>query len=328
MNQSREISDCGLAHGIGELAAVGSKVCCPICKSRKLISWALVSEHKYVSCCDCGVAYMEPTPDFAELQNFYNECFQVNRESQARKIEGKSDALLKILNRFLPKKGRLLEIGCSYGHFLRRAKQDGWGVEGVEISRTAADWARETFGIAAYPGTLEEALPSLKPPYDAVVMLHVLEHAPEPARLVSQIREVLRPGGVLLAKTPNSASWIAHICGRTWEWLTPPAHIFLFSPLSLRLLLEHAGFQVELLGTQRGDAHNTLFEIVRSMAKRVFRASGHAPASGTPTSRRSWYHRVEAASDFLYRPFELAENIFFRRQLRHPELLVVARRLD
>jgi SAM-dependent methyltransferase len=269
---------------------------------------------------------METTPDDTELQNFYNECFQVNRESQERKIDRKSDALLKTLSRFLPGKGKLLEIGCSYGHFLRRARLNGWDVEGIEISRAAADSARETFGIAAHPGTLREVLPRLQPPYDAVVMLHMLEHSSEPARLASQIGEVLRPGGVLLAKTPNSSSWIARVCGRTWEWLTPPAHIFLFSPVSLRLLLERAGFQIELMGTQRGDAHNTMFEIARSTAKRILPISECSIGFGSPPSRRSWYLRLEAASDFLYRPFEPLENLIFNRKLMHPELLVVARR--
>jgi 2-polyprenyl-3-methyl-5-hydroxy-6-metoxy-1,4-benzoquinol methylase len=220
-----------------------------------------------------------------------------------------------------------LEIGCSYGHFLSRARQNGWEVQGVEISRVAAEWAREEFGLEVCAGTLEEVSSALGTSYDVVVMLHVLEHDPEPARLIAQVRNLLRPGGILVIKTPNSSSWIAHVCGRTWEWLTPPAHIYLFSPDSLRLLLEQADFHIESLKTQRGDAHNSLFQIVRSVTKRIVKSEGGALPSGMPPpSRRGWYRRIEAASDLLYAPLEPLESMFLNRQLRHPELLAVARR--
>lgn len=300
---------------------------CPICSDEKPIFWASVFQHNYLRCNSCGVAYLGQTPTDSELQAFYNKSFQVDRESQGKKISRDSISLLEMLYRLLPEKGRLLEIGCSYGHFLSRARQNGWEVQGVEISRVAADWAREEFGLPVCAGTLEEVSSALGTPYDVVVMLHVLEHDPEPARLISQVSRLLRPGGILVVKTPNSSSWVAQVCGRTWEWLTPPAHIYLFSPVSLRRLLEQADFHLEALKTQRGDAHNTLFQMVRSVTKLIVKSKGLALPSGVPPpSRRGWYRRIEAASDLLYAPFEPLENVFLKRHLRHPELLAVARR--
>jgi 2-polyprenyl-3-methyl-5-hydroxy-6-metoxy-1,4-benzoquinol methylase len=309
----------------GHLHARGAV--CPVCNEERPIFWVSVSHHKYLRCNSCGLAYLEQTPSDSELEVFYNKSFQVDRESQGKKIDRESGSLLGTLRRFLPEKGRLLEIGCSYGHFLRRARQNGWEVQGVEISRAAVDWARGEFGLPVCAGTLEEVSSALGMQYDVVVMLHVLEHDPEPARLIYQVKRLLLPGGILVIKTPNSSSWIADVCGRTWEWLTPPAHIYLFSPVSLRLLLEQADFDIESLKTQRGDAHNTLFQMIRSVTKRIVKSEGRALPSGMPPpSRRGWYRGIEAASDLLYAPFEPLERIFLNRQLRHPELLVVARR--
>src|SRR5439155_704283 len=45
------------------------------------------------------------------------------------------------------RKGRLLDVGCALGDFLIEAKDAGWDVAGVEISRYAAQRARERSGL-------------------------------------------------------------------------------------------------------------------------------------------------------------------------------------
>jgi SAM-dependent methyltransferase len=300
--------------------------CCPVCKRGKTSLFMLVSNHKYLRCESCGIAYLEPSPSASELDSYYNTFFRVDRDAQARKIGRQSAPLLEMLRELLPEKGKLLEIGCSYGHFLSRARQDGWEVEGVEISREAADWGRMKFDIPILTGTLEGASAALSPPYDAIVMLHVVEHSPDPKRLVLLAKELLRPKGIVVIKTPNSLSWIARFSGRTWEWLTPPAHIYLFSPVSVRILLEGVGFQVVSISTQRGDAHNTLFEIARSVTKKIYGGRAETPSpESLPPSKRRWYRCIEDYSDLFYRPFEPLEAFYFRRRQLHPELLVAAR---
>ena len=299
---------------------------CPSCDEENPDRWLSVGGYTYVRCWSCGLVCLDRMPSVSELESYYNTEFQVDRERQERKITGQYHPMLRVLEQLLPHKGRLLEIGCSYGHFLSKARADGWVVEGVEISQSAAAWAQETLSLRVHNGTLEKVSPELKSPFDAVAMFHVLEHAPEPGRLVLQAKELLRPGGVLVIRTPNASSWIAKRCGATWEWLTPPAHIHIFSPASLRILMERAGFRIVSVTTRRGDALNTAFELARGMSKRILGHRAAAPGTGNmPVSRRSWYRRIEALSDAIYRPFEPLEGIFFRRSRSHPELLVTAR---
>jgi hypothetical protein len=69
-----------------------------------------------------------------------------------------------------------------------------------------------------------------------------------------------------------------------------------------------------------------LFEIARSMTKRIFPSDGKTPTPGMlPPSRTGWYRGIEAASDLAYGFFEPLESLFFNRWLRHPELLAVGR---
>jgi 2-polyprenyl-3-methyl-5-hydroxy-6-metoxy-1,4-benzoquinol methylase len=299
---------------------------CPVCDYGKPGFWASVGKYVYLRCRGCGLVYLKRTPPASDLGSYYNTDFQVDRKRQEKRVAGQCHPMLRVLEQLLPGRGRLLEIGCSYGHFLSMAEADGWVVEGVEISRSAAVWARQNLGLRVHSGTLEEVSPELKRPFDAVVMFHVLEHAPQPERLVLQAREFLRPGGILVIRTPNASSWIAKRCGTTWEWLTPPAHIYLFSPVSLQILLEGAGFRAESISTQRGDAHNTAFELARGVSKRILGHRGLASVAERPLpSRRSWYRDIEALSDVIYRPFETVEAFYFRRRQLHPELLVAAR---
>jgi cyclopropane fatty-acyl-phospholipid synthase-like methyltransferase len=42
---------------------------------------------------------------------------------------------------------RLLDIGCAMGHFLLAAREAGWQVVGVELSKRQADYARNVFNL-------------------------------------------------------------------------------------------------------------------------------------------------------------------------------------
>lgn len=299
---------------------------CPVCGDKGPSLWAEVGSWTYFRCEHCGLIYLERLPSAAELESYYNTVFQVDRKRQDRRMEKQCGPMLRILEELLPGKGKLLEVGCSYGHFLERARAAGWMVEGVEISREAAQWGQEELGLCVHGGTLEEVSSRLETPYEAVAIFHVLEHALEPERLISEARALLRAGGVLIIRTPNASSWAARRCGETWEWLTPPAHIHLFSPNSLRRLLEQAGLRVESISTRRGDAHNTAFEFARAMSKRLLgNKEGCLPAGTPPLSRRGWYRRIESLSDLIYQPLEFLEDFYFGSRQLHPELLVTAR---
>ena len=78
-------------------------------------------------------------------------------------------------------------------------------------------------------------------------MQDCLEHFPEPLAALAKTRAALRPGGALLAVTPNVGSWLAHLQGRRWVSLKFPEHVVLFSEATLRRTLETAGFRVETM---------------------------------------------------------------------------------
>jgi 2-polyprenyl-3-methyl-5-hydroxy-6-metoxy-1,4-benzoquinol methylase len=101
--------------------------------------------------------------------------------------------------------GRVLEMGYGTGLITGELVAHAVNVEVLEGSPILARQATaEHPGLTVHHGLFETFTPA--EPFDAVLCLHVLEHVDEPDRLLRQIRSWLRPGGVLVAVTPNAES--------------------------------------------------------------------------------------------------------------------------
>ncbi|MGH2829197.1 MAG: class I SAM-dependent methyltransferase, partial [Actinomycetota bacterium] len=85
--------------------------------------------------------------------------------------------------------------------------------------------------------------------FDVVCLWDVLEHIPQIDDFLSEIRRILKPGGLLAVQSPNIASVMARQAGPDWSWLLLPHHVWHFTPSSMRATLERRGFAVERLYT-------------------------------------------------------------------------------
>jgi 2-polyprenyl-3-methyl-5-hydroxy-6-metoxy-1,4-benzoquinol methylase len=177
--------------------------------------------------------------------------------------------------------GRLLEVGCGPGFLLEALERySDWTHTGVDISPTAARYARKVYGCDVECGTLEEARFG-EGDFDFVVQKDVLEHVAQPKRHLLETHRILRPGGYTQIVTPNGEANL-----RPLEALSPtlPAH-------RLPLLTQgHLSFfamgHLERLFSDCG------FECVRARSisvRRGLRALGYFPLrkQRVPDARRS-----------------------------------------
>lgn len=144
--------------------------------------------------------------------------------------------------------GRLLDVGCGGGAFLRRMRKAGWAVAGTEPDAKAAVRLAAQEGFPVY-SSLEDLILEREQHFDVIVLSHVIEHLPDPIHTLTQLRSLLSADGRLLLTTPNALSLGSRIFGAFWRGLEPPRHFNVFSPNSLRQALERAGFHTARMNT-------------------------------------------------------------------------------
>jgi 2-polyprenyl-3-methyl-5-hydroxy-6-metoxy-1,4-benzoquinol methylase len=200
---------------------------------------------RYVQCRGCGLAFVREPPAASLLQEQYvanssSTTGYYRRTEAADRITFQKR--LRLLERFQPAPGRLLDVGCTVGTLMNVARARGWEVEGVEPNPRAAQLARDQ-GLTVHQGFFERALVQrLTGGYHGVVMGDVIEHLRDPGTVLRLTAEVLAAEGYLLLTTPNFASYWC----RRFQ-LKPGEHLVLFSAHNLRLLLERESFEVCLL---------------------------------------------------------------------------------
>jgi SAM-dependent methyltransferase len=83
--------------------------------------------------------------------------------------------------------------------------------------------------------------------FDAVYLSHLLEHIHDPGGLIQECYRVLKPGGTIVALTPNVECRLHRQIGADWPGPDPPRHLVLFSRRTLRTVVERAGFSATRL---------------------------------------------------------------------------------
>lgn len=137
--------------------------------------------------------------------------------------------------------GKLLEIGCGNGTMLQNMQQAGWTVTGVDFDPKSVNIARQS-GLPVHLGDIAEQ--NFAPDsFDAIVMSHVIEHLPDPIATLQECKRILRPGGKLIAITPNVKGYTHRYMKQSSLHLDPPRHLHLFTSASLESVANQAGFQ-------------------------------------------------------------------------------------
>lgn len=140
----------------------------------------------------------------------------------------------------VPEGGRVLDVGCASGAFLVTARACGWVVTGVEPDPKSIANA-QSLDLDVHQGGLE-VFDGKSNVFDVITICHVIEHVHEPLETLVDMYRLLKPGGQLWLETPNIESVGHNYFGRNWRGLEPPRHLAVFSPRSLRMALERAGF--------------------------------------------------------------------------------------
>ena len=137
---------------------------------------------------------------------------------------------------------RFLDIGCGLGYLLDVAHDGGFAVEGVEYNPEAVKWIRAKYRFPVFCG---DFMKYDGEGFDAVAMLDVIEHLPQPLDALRRVAALVRPGGVFVLSTMDSDSLVSRLIGKRLEdFRRTREHLYFFNRKTITGALERAGFEV------------------------------------------------------------------------------------
>lgn len=137
--------------------------------------------------------------------------------------------------------GGVLDLGCGRGEWLQLLNSEAIEAQGVDHNRVFIEECRH----AGFKVTEQDALVHLRGLPDeclnAVTMFHVAEHLRFETliSLLDEIVRTLRPGGMLIAETPNPENFVVGSC----SFYADPTHRNPIPSQTLQFLLEARGLE-------------------------------------------------------------------------------------
>ena len=241
-------------------------MCCGSCGASDSEHWALATDVEYRTssetweyrkCRLCGVIFLAdpPTERLGEIYppNYYSYGSDGGR-ALLQRLKERVDR--RTLRRFLAaipgERLRVLDVGGGTGSMATAARSADRRVEDTVVvdldpaCAVAAKRAGHRYVLGSVDDVeLDEA--------DAVLLFNLIEHVAHPVATLERLASALRPGGRILVKTPNTASWDARLFRHaSWGGYHCPRHWVLFCPDSFQAAVGRAGLQVASLELTQG----------------------------------------------------------------------------
>ena len=241
-----------------------------------------------VRCAACGFGQPQQLPT---LPRFFDRMYdqQWSEDWVANEFDARyKDFIFRTIlgelgRRVAPNARRLLDVGAHAGRFMHLARHAGWQAEGIELNpRTAAYAARRTGGTVHQINA--DCLQADGRQYSAVTLIDVLEHIPDPLHLLHVLAGLVEPGGCIAIKVPCGRSQyfkerVLSMFSHEISLAENLVHVNHFSPRSLRLALERAGFTKIAVRTGAPELLQPPVGVVRRTLSNAGRLAVYATAS-------------------------------------------------
>ncbi len=216
-----------------------------------------------IVCSYCGLARTWPRPLAVSNEGPYysNKEDYLGRYKEYNHWLGLAKRSLILLRKSIAS-GKLLDVGCNIGIFVKQARVLGFDAFGIDISSTAVKFGQKKLSLSPFlkigdissSGVSEES-------YDIITYIHTLEHIEDLTKELASVRRFLRPGGILLVEAPNFNSIWRRVARNKWYGYAPEEHIWQLSPKPLRRIIENNGFKVIMINSRHCLDHDYSFNL-------------------------------------------------------------------
>ena len=232
---------------------------CPICGGKDHKKHLEGKDHNVsgkffaiTECTGCGFRFTNPRPKEKHIYKYYQSKNYISHSSTKKGLINKVYHLVRSYQ-FLKKKkviqissnmkkGKILDIGCGSGDFLKYMDSSGWDADGIETDEGARIIAEKKLGRK-----IEENLDLLREEnkYDVISMWHVLEHVYDVENYLKKVNKLLKKSGVLVVGVPNCASYDAKKYKGNWVAYDLPIHLSHFRKKNIEALAKKSSFKLK-----------------------------------------------------------------------------------
>jgi SAM-dependent methyltransferase len=198
--------------------------------------------YRIVRCQKCGMVFSSPVLAPMIVSQWYKQarCTYVGQMDHVANTYLK---LFKAYRNLVPKKPRVVEVGCGTGFFLEQLRglgvTDVYGVEpGESMVNQASGWLKRKIHV----GTFKSGLFSANQ-FDAVFCFHTLDHMLFPRAFIKEAYKILKPGGLVLIVVHDSQGWSVKLWGE-WSPIFDVEHIYLFDKQNLSAVFKRDKFEI------------------------------------------------------------------------------------
>lgn len=221
------------------------------------------------TCSACHLAFRFPLPSREKLNELYRTSSIEHWQYEPAKRTDWSIAQ-KWLNK-LHTKGTLLDIGCYDGAFYEALGQN-WEMAGIEINEQAIQIASER-GVQIVAKDLAELTSTHSEAqfqhYDATVAFDVLEHVPNPRKLLTDMMNVTRRGGTIIIATGNRDAFSWRLMGSSYWYCTIPEHLSFISTTWCKSVAKILNLELIHISTYCHEQNRTLKLTAKELASNL-----------------------------------------------------------
>ena len=191
-----------------------------------------IGQSKIIDCKYCKFIHVLPLPSKEELSTLYKKNYYSSiKPNYIKKYEKEIDywnlifdeKLNFLSSKIKKRKKSIFDLGSGSGYFLKRAKEKGWIVNGIEPNLLATKHSRK-LGIPVINDFFENIDINKMEKFDAINLFDVLEHVHDPAKLLQHCYTLLKPKGIIVIEVPNDYSPLQKIVQNSLKkdeyWLT------------------------------------------------------------------------------------------------------------
>lgn len=205
---------------------------------------------------DFAMLFPVPTVDYG----IYRPRHQTLGLSDYKKARRVIESRYAKIERGFANARSVLEVGAADGEFLAlvRTRRPDMLLAAIEPDESTRPQRDAIAGLRQF-ATLEEAADAGLA-VDVICLFHVFEHLADPVNWMATAKRLLVPGGQLVIEVPSLDDPLLSIFDSApyREFYFQKQHPFVYSAASLRRVLEHQGFGVEMIPYQRYGIENHL----------------------------------------------------------------------